>query len=129
MFELMEAVKDAATKLKRHYSHNSVSLSAGCDVFYQFISSLRDFGQVSIIFICGPELSLCTMQDYEGFKSHIIAAVREYAQNTKHVKDTIAGHVDAFIKDDSIVSIDRTFALLPLLATTRSLRTATPALL
>lgn len=45
MFELMEAVKDAATRLKRHYSHNSVSLSAGCDVFYQFISSLRDFGQ------------------------------------------------------------------------------------
>lgn len=113
MFELMEAVKDAATKLKRHYSQNSVSLSAGCDVFYQFISSLRDFGQVSIVFICGQVLSLCAMQDFEGFKSHIIAAVREYAQNTKQVKDTIADHVDAFIKDDSIVSIDCTFALLP----------------
>ncbi|KAG8825027.1 translation initiation factor eIF-2B subunit alpha [Serendipita sp. 401] len=86
MFELMEAVKDAATRLKRHYSHNSVSLSAGCEVFYQFISSLRDFGQ-----------------DFEGFKSHIIAAVREYAQNTKQVKDTIAGNVDAFIKDDSVI--------------------------
>lgn len=86
MFELMEAVKDAATRLKRHYSHNSVSLSAGCDVFYQFISSLRDFGQ-----------------DFEGFKSHIIAAVREYAQNTKQVKDTIANHVDAFIQDDSVI--------------------------
>jgi hypothetical protein len=43
-------------------------------------------------------------QDFEGFKSHIIAAVREYAQNTKQVKDTIAAHVDAFIKDDSVVS-------------------------
>src|ERR1700761_3293404 len=51
MFELMEAVKDAATNLKRHYSHNSVSLSAGCDVFYQFISSLRDFGQVYMCFM------------------------------------------------------------------------------
>ncbi|KAG8808057.1 translation initiation factor eIF-2B subunit alpha [Serendipita sp. 399] len=90
MFELMEAVKDAATKLKRHYSHNSVSLSAGCEVFYQFISSLRDFGQVE-------------NKDFEGFKSHIIAAVREYAQNTKQVKDTIAKHVDAFIKDDSVI--------------------------
>lgn len=45
MFELMEAVKTAANRLKLHYSHNSVSLSAGCDVFYQFLSSLRDFGQ------------------------------------------------------------------------------------
>ncbi|PVF98914.1 nagb/rpia/CoA transferase-like protein [Serendipita vermifera] len=88
MFELMEAVKEAATRLKRHYSHNSVSLSAGCDVFYQFISSLRDFGQ-----------------DFEGFKNNIIAAVREYAQNTKRVKDTIAEHVDAFIKDDSVILI------------------------
>jgi translation initiation factor eIF-2B subunit alpha len=60
MFELMEAVKDAATRLKRHYSHNSVSLSAGCDVFYQFISSLRDFGQVrksdvSLIGVLNPD--------------------------------------------------------------------------
>ncbi|KIM31031.1 hypothetical protein M408DRAFT_21822 [Serendipita vermifera MAFF 305830] len=85
MFELMEAVKDAATKLKRHYSHNSVSLSAGCDVFYQFISSLRDFGQASIQL--DPKLP----------------AVREYAQNTKQVKDTIADNVDAFIKDDSVI--------------------------
>jgi translation initiation factor eIF-2B subunit alpha len=128
MFELMEAVKDAATKLKRHYSHNSVSLSAGCDVFYQFISSLRDFGQVSTIFISGQDISLLAMQDFEGFKSHIIAAVREYAQNTKQVKDTIADHVDAFIKDDSIVSVDCTFALLPSPMTARSSRTATHAL-
>lgn len=59
MFELMEAVKDAATKLKRHYSHNSVSLSAGCDVFYQFISSLRDFGQV----ISDKSFHFCHIED------------------------------------------------------------------
>ena len=44
----MEAVKSAANTLKRHYAASSLSLSAGagCEIFYQFVSSLRDAGSV-----------------------------------------------------------------------------------
>jgi len=105
MFELMEAVKAAADTLKQSFS-NSIAISAGCDLFFRFVSSIRDTGGAVILhYHWRRAITKTRFQDFDEFKREIQQACQEYAQSVINVKETIARHINSFIKDDSIVRL------------------------
>ncbi|KAG9010703.1 translation initiation factor eIF-2B subunit alpha [Tulasnella sp. JGI-2019a] len=85
MFEVVEAMKNAATVLKAK-SPNPISLTAGCDLFIRFVTMSR--------------------QDYKDFSAHKADLVRqgkEYAATATSCREKIAEHAFGFIKEDAII--------------------------
>jgi translation initiation factor eIF-2B subunit alpha len=131
MFELMEAVKAAADTLKQSFS-NSIAISAGCDLFFRFVSSIRDTGGAVIFYhYYRWAITKKRFQDFDEFKREIKQACQEYAQSVINVKETIARHINSFIKDDSIVrltDLDKTSNFLNTTLVNRSSHMLIPAL-
>ncbi|KAF8755028.1 glycosyl hydrolase 31 family [Rhizoctonia solani] len=90
MQQLLESLQRGAAILKSR-SSNPLSLTAGCDLFIRYVTSL-------------PQDTSAT-RSFEDHKEELVKQGRKYAQTTAATcRDTIAQHTLGVIKDDSIVS-------------------------
>lgn len=98
---------DATSKLKKDVK-NSVSLTAGCDLFTRFV--LRNIND---------------MGDWEACKDHLMKNGRLFAQRAKDARKTIASNGLPFIRDDDVILVhahSRAVISLLLLAASKLIR-------
>lgn len=89
MQQLLESLQRGAAVLKSR-SSNPLSLTAGCDLFIRYVTSL-------------PQDS-SPRRSFEEHKAELVRQGRKYAQSTAATcRDTIAQHTLGIIKDDSII--------------------------
>ncbi|KAJ2579670.1 translation initiation factor eIF-2B subunit alpha [Coemansia sp. RSA 1836] len=86
MLELMKTVPEACAQLKRA-SHNSISLSAGCDVFLQQMARLSQ----------GQSAEECSRA--------LIEAGTEFVQEAGRCRDRVAEFGSAFVRDDHTILV------------------------
>ncbi|CAE6442889.1 unnamed protein product [Rhizoctonia solani] len=89
MQQLLESLQRGAAVLKSR-SSNPLSLTAGCDLFIRYVTSL-------------PQ-DTSARRSFEDHKEELVKQGRKYAQTTAATcRDTIAQHALGVIKDDSII--------------------------
>ncbi|KAJ2832672.1 translation initiation factor eIF-2B subunit alpha [Coemansia sp. 'formosensis'] len=86
MLELMKIVPEACAQLKRA-THNSISLSAGCDVFLQQMGRLSQ----------GQSAEECSRA--------LIQAGSEFVQGAGGCRDRVAEFGSAFVRDDHTILV------------------------
>lgn len=85
--ELIQILAEASDSLKKSVS-NSVSLSAGCDLFMRFVlRNVNDYGE------------------WEACKSHLVTNGRLFADRAKASRDKIGEIGLPFIRDDDIILV------------------------
>ncbi|KAL1925021.1 uncharacterized protein VTP21DRAFT_4675 [Calcarisporiella thermophila] len=85
--ELMDTLKNAIQTLKSS-TRNSISLSAGCDVFMQFVT--RVFHD---------------LMDFDALKKHLISRGEFIVARAAACRDKVAEFGEQFIKDDAVILI------------------------
>ena len=85
--ELIQTLKEASTELKTSVD-NSMSLSAGCDLFMRFVlRNIREYG------------------DWEACKGHLVKNGRLFAERSKAARKTISEKGLAFVRDDDVILV------------------------
>lgn len=121
--EYMDVLKRGGDELKQRVVNN-ISLSAGVDLFQQFVSrSIADLG------VCGamqmPRNADSDTQDFEHCRRHLIKNGRLFVQRAKDGRRRIADLGEKFVRDDSIImthGYSRSIVALLLLAAQRNKR-------
>ncbi|QRV92351.1 translation initiation factor eIF-2B beta subunit [Ceratobasidium sp. AG-Ba] len=89
MQQLLESLQKSAAVLKSR-SSTPLSLTAGCDLFIRYVTSL-------------PQDTI-PRRSFEEHKAELVRQGRKYAQTTAATcRDTIARHALGVIKDDSVI--------------------------
>lgn len=85
--ELIQTLKEASATLKASVS-NSMSLSAGCDLFMRFV--LRNIREYN---------------DWEACKGHLVKNGRLFAERSKAARATISQKGLPFVRDDDVILV------------------------
>lgn len=101
----MKVLGDATTRLKKSVQ-NSISLSAGCDLFTRFVlRNINEYGvcieRDQVLFFGCPATNIWE-QEWETCKKHLIQNGRLFVQRAMESRDKIARNGLPFIRDDDV---------------------------